>query len=75
MPKELSKKPVTKKDKLSFSNSAIDSWTPSFEDSKKRYIRKPFDVPFGSHLKGLCLRLSKPTRKKAFVKLWTTLYI
>ena len=67
MPKELSKKPVTKEDKLSFSNSAIDSWIPSFEDSKKRYIRKPFDVSFGSHLKGLCLRLSKSTRKKDFI--------
>ena len=67
MTKGLSKKPVTKEDKLSFSNSAIESWTPSFWDSEKRYIRKPFDVPFGSHLKGLCLRLSRSTRKKDFI--------
>ena len=34
MPKEPGNKLVTEKDKLPFSNSAIQKWTPTYGDSK-----------------------------------------
>ena len=67
MQKEPSKKLVTEKNKLPFSNSAIQKWTPSYGDSKDRFKERSLDVPRDSHLKGLHLRHSKSTKKKDFI--------
>ena len=67
MSKEPGNKLVTGKDKLPFSNSAIQKWTPTYGDSKDRLKERPLDVPRDSHLKGLHLRHSKSTKKKDFI--------
>ena len=42
---------------LEFSNAKIEKFSPTFGTARHVYI--PFKVPHGSHLKGLCLRVSK----------------
>ena len=61
---ELSNKHETKpsddtgnKKSLSFSNEKIEKYFPTFGNARNLYI--PFKVPHGSHLKGLCLRVSR----------------
>ena len=61
---ELSNKRETKpsaeagnKKVLEFSNSKIEKFSPTFGNARNLYI--PFKVPHSSHLKGLCLRVSR----------------
>ena len=68
---ELSNKRETKpsddtgnKKPLDFSNAKIEKYSPTFGNARNLYI--PFKVPHGSHLKGLCLRVS---RLKGFKKI------
>ena len=49
---------------LDFSNTKIEKCSPTFGNARHLYI--PFKVPHGSHLKGLCLRVS---RLKGFKKI------
>ena len=52
---------------VEFSNAKIEKFKPTFGNSKARYLECPFDVPKGSHLKGLVLKISKATKLKLFV--------
>ena len=68
---ELSNKRETKpsddtgdKKPLDFSNAKIEKYFPTFGNARNLYI--PFKVPHGSHLKGLCLSVS---RLKGFKKI------
>ena len=68
---ELSNKRETKpsddtgdKKPLDFSNAKIEKYFPTFGNARNLYI--PFKVPHGSHLKGLCLGVS---RLKGFKKI------
>ena len=68
---ELSNKRETKpsddtgdKKPLDFSNAKIEKYSPTFGNARNLYI--PFKVPHGSHLKGLCLSVS---RLKGFKKI------
>ncbi len=61
---ELSNKRETKpsddtgdKKPLDFSNAKIEKFSPTFGNGRNLYI--PFKVPHSSHLKGLCLRVSR----------------
>ena len=61
---ELSNKRETKpsddtvnKKPLDFSNAKIEKYSPTFGNARNLYI--PFKVPYGSHPKGPCLRVSK----------------
>jgi len=45
------------KKSLKFSNAEIEKFSPTFGNARNLYT--PFKVPYGSHLKGLCLRVSK----------------
>ena len=42
---------------LDFSNAKIEKYSLTFGNARNLYI--PFKVPHGSHLKGLCLRVSR----------------
>ena len=58
------------KKSLSFSNAKIEKYFPTFGNARNLYI--PFKVPYGSHLKGLCLRVSQFLNKcksNFFIKL------
>ena len=68
---ELSNKRETKpsgdtgnKKPLDFGNVKIEKYSPTFGNARNLYI--PFKVPHGSHLIGLCLRVS---RLKGFKKI------
>ena len=66
-PGKLTNKPETKSSKdfhVEFSNAKIEKFKPTFGTSKARYLVFSFDVPKGSHLKGLALKISKATKKK-----------
>ena len=52
---------------VEFSNAKIDKFKPTFGDTKARHLEFPFLVERGTHLKGLCLRVSKATKLKYFV--------
>ena len=53
------------KERLPFTDSAIQKWFPSFsERSNPRFIEKPFDVKDVPHLKGLAMRMSRATKGK-----------
>ena len=76
---ELSNKRETKssaetgnKKSLSFSNTKIEKYSPTFGNARNLYI--PFKVPYGSHLKGLCLRVSRlkgfKTIKRFVLRYW-----
>ena len=68
--KKLTNKLETKPSKyfhVEFSNAKIEKFKPTFGNSKARYLECPFDVPKGSHLKGLVLKISKATKLKLFV--------
>ena len=64
--KKLSNKHDTKSS-VEFSNTKIENFIPTFGETKARHLEFPFSVPKGSHLKGLCLRVSKATKLKYFV--------
>ena len=64
--KILSNIPETKTS-VEFSNTKIEKFKPTFGDTKARYLECHFDVPKGSHLKGLVLKISKATKLKLFV--------
>jgi hypothetical protein len=77
--KELSKKReinlnanTGNKKSLSFSNTEINKFIPTFGNARNLYI--PFKVPHGSHLKGLCLRVSRlkefKIRKRFVLRYW-----
>jgi len=66
-PEKLTNKPETKSSKdfhVEFSNAKIEKFKATFGTSKARYLVFSFDVPKGSHLKGLALKISKATKKK-----------
>ena len=53
------------KERLPFTDSAIQKWLPSFfERGNPRFIEKPFDVKDVPHLKGLAMRMSRATKGK-----------
>ena len=58
----------TKREKISFRDSAISKLTRSnTEFGNKKYVAYNFDVSKGSSLKGLMLKFYKQTEKKSFV--------
>ena len=67
-PEKLTNKLETKSSEdfhVEFSNAKIEKFKPTFGISKARYLECPFDVPKGSHLKGLVLKISKATKKNS----------
>ena len=69
---KLTNKPETKTS-VEFSNAEIREFKPTFGDTKARHLEFAFPVPKDSNLKGLCLRVSKSTRRKYFVlRYWQT---
>ena len=64
--KKLTNKLETKSS-VEFSNAKIEKFKPTFGDTKARHLEFAFPVERGTHLKGLCLRVSKATRLKYFV--------
>ena len=69
-PEKLANKPEIKSSKdfhVEFSNSKIEKFKATFGNSKARYLVFSFDVPKGSHLKGLALKISKATKIKYFI--------
>jgi|TARA_R100000656_G_scaffold26237_1_gene23268 integrase len=57
---------------LDYSNAKIEKFSPTFGTARHIYV--PFKVPHGSHLKGLCLRVSKlkgfKTIKRFVLRYW-----
>jgi len=80
---ELSNKGETKssaetgnKKSLPFSNAEIKKFFPTFGTARNLYI--PFKVPYGSHLKGLFLRVSRVKgfkKIKRFVFIYIIIYV
>jgi len=64
--------PPVKIKSVEFTNSAIDKLKiDNLDFGNGRYIDIPFDVPKGSHLKGLLLTISKAKKTKTFkLRFW-----
>jgi len=64
--------PPVKIKSIEFTNSAIDKLKiDNLDFGNGRYIDIPFDVPKGSHLKGLLLTISKAKKTKTFrLRFW-----